>query len=147
MRVFPELAVVAVIAGAGLALWFETSLNSAWPLLLLGLAAVALAVALKVLGLPAAPLVLGAALALGAWRGELAAESSIPLVPDGPTEITVIVTDAPSVSGSRVRFRSEVVANQSNEPGSVPTGTSLLVYTLPPPDSGGKAPSATYALR
>ena len=140
MRLFPELAVAAVIAGAGLALWFDTSLNSGWPLLMLGLAAVALAVALKVIGLPAAPLVLGAALALGAWRGELTAASSIPLVPDGPTEVTVIVTDAPSVSGSRVRFGGEVVANHSDEPSSVPAGTNLLVHTLPPPDLAADRP-------
>ena len=140
MRIFPELAVVAVIAGAGLTLWFDTSFSSAWPLLMLGLAAVALAVGLKVTGLPAAPVILGAALVLGAWRGELAAESSVPLVPDGPTEVTVIVTDAPNMSGSRVRFRGEVVANQSNAPGSVPAGTSLLVHTLPPPDLAAKRP-------
>ena len=138
MRIFPELAVVAVVAGAGLALWFDTSLRSPWPLLMLGLGAVAMAVALKVTGLPAAPVVLAAALALGAWRGELAADSSIPLVPDGPTEVMVMVTDAPSMSGSRLRFRGEVVANQSHAPGSVPAGTGLLVYALPPPDLAAK---------
>ena len=116
----------------------DISLGSAWPLLMLGLAALALAVALKVIGLPAAPVVLSAALVLGAWRAELVADASIPLVPDGPTEVTVIVTDAPTVSGSRVRFRGEVVANQSESPGSVPVGTGLLVHALPPPDLAAK---------
>lgn len=115
MRIFPELAVIAVVAGAGLA-------------------ALALAVALKVVGLPAAPLILSAALVLGAWRAELVADASMPLVPDGPTEVTVIVADAPTVSGSRARFRGEVVANPTQERGSVPSGTGLLVYALPPPD-------------
>lgn len=138
MRIFPELAVAAVIAGAGLALWFDISLGSAWPLLMLGLSALALAVALKVIGLPAAPIVLSAALVLGAWRAELVADASMPLVPDGPTEVMVIVTDAPTVSGSRVRFRGEVVANPTQERGSVPVGTSLLVYALPPPDLAAK---------
>jgi len=138
MRIFPELAVAAVIAGAGLALWFDISLGSAWPLLMLGLGALALAVALKVIGLPAAPVVLSAALVLGAWRAELVADASMPLVPDGPTEVTVIVTDAPTVSGSRVRFRGEVLANPAQKRGSVPVGTGLLVYALPPPDLAAK---------
>ena len=140
MRIFPELAVAAVIAGAGLALWFDISLDSAWPLLMLGLTALALAVALKVIGLPAAPLILSAAVVLGAWRAELVADASMPLVPDGPTEVTVIVTDAPTVSGSRVRFRGEVVANPTQVRGSVPVGTGLLVYALPPPDLVAKRP-------
>ena len=134
MRIFPELAVVAVVAGAGLTLWFDTALGSPWPLLMLGLAAVALAVGLKVAGIPAAPVVLGAALILGAWRGELVADTSAPLVPEGPTAVTVIVSDAPTASGSRVRFRGEVVADHTREPGGVPVGTGLLVYALPPPD-------------
>ena len=138
MRIFPELAVIAVIAGAGLALWLDISLGSAWPLLMLGLGALALAVALKVIGLPAAPVVLSAALVLGAWRAELVADASMPLVPDGPTEVTVIVTDAPTLSGSRVRFSGEVVANPAQKRGSVPVGTGLLVYALPPPDLAAK---------
>ncbi len=138
MRIFPELAVIAVIAGAALALWFDTSLGSALPLLMLGLAAVALAVGMRVIGLPAAPLVLGAALVLGAWRGEMVADVSAPVVPTGPTEITVFVTDAPTVSGSRTRFRGEVVAGAAGETGSVPVGTNLLVYALPPPDLAAK---------
>ena len=140
MRIFPELAVVAVIAGAGLALWSDISLGSAWPLLLLGLGALALAVALKVIGLPAAPVALSAALILGVWRAELVADASIPLAPDGPTEVTVIVSDAPTLSGSRVRFRGEVVANPTQQRGSVPVGTGLLVYALPPPDLAAKRP-------
>ena len=138
MRIFPELAVIGVIAGAGLALWFDISLGSAWPLLMLGLGALALAVALKVIGMPAAPVVLSAALVLGAWRAELVADASMPLAPDGPTEVTVIVADAPTASGSRVRFRGEVVANPTQERGSVPVGTGLLVYALPPPDLAAK---------
>ena len=134
MRTFPELAVAAVIAGVGLALWFDTDLVSPWPLLMLGLAAVALAVGLKVAGIPAAPVVLGAALILGAWRGELAADTSAPPVPEGPAAVTVLVSDTPTASGSRVRFRGEVVADPMREPGSVPVGTGLLVYALPPPD-------------
>ena len=134
MRTFPELAVAAVIAGAGLTLWFDTALGSPWPLLMLGLAAVALAVGLKAVGLPAAPLVLGAALILGAWRGELVADTSAPLIPEGPAAVTVIVSDAPTASGSRVRFRGEVVADPTRETGSVPVGTGLLVYALTPPD-------------
>ena len=138
MRIFPELAVIAVIAGAGLALWLDISLGSAWPLLMLGLGALALAVALKVTGLPATPVVLSAALVLGAWRAELVADASMPLVPDGPTEVTVIVTDAPTLSGNRVRFSGEVVANPAQKRGSVPVGTGLLVYALPPPDLAAK---------
>ena len=138
MRIFPEFAAVAFIAGAGLALWFDTSLGSAWPLLMLALVALALAAALKVIGLPVAPVVLGAALILGAWRAELVADAAMPLAPEGPTEVTVIVADAPTVSGSRVRFRGEVVADQSGSPGSVPVGTGLLAYALPPPDLAAK---------
>ena len=123
-----------MIAGAGLALWFDTSLGSPWPLLTLGLAAVALAAGLKVAGLPAAPVVLGAALVLGAWRGELVADTSASLVAEGPTAVTVIVSDAPTASGSRLRFRGEVVSDPSRDPGSVPVGTGLLVYALPPRD-------------
>ena len=123
-----------MIAGVGLTLWFDTALGSPWPLLMLGLAAVALAVGLKVAGIPAAPVVLGAALILGAWRGELAADTSAPLVPEGPAAVTVLVADAPTASGSRVRFRGEVAADPMREPGSVPVGTGLLVYALPPPD-------------
>lgn len=134
MRIFPELAVVVVIAGAGLTLWFDTTLGSPWPLLALGLAGVALAIGLKVLGVPAAPVVLGAALVLGAWRGELVADTSVPLVPSGPAEVTAIVSDAPTVSGSRVRFIGEVISDQARSSGSVPAGTYLMVYALPPPD-------------
>ncbi len=134
MRIFPELAVVAVIAGVGLALWYDAPLGSARPLLMLGLAAVALAVGLKVMGLPAAPVVLGAALVLGAWRGESVADASAPIVPTGPTEVTVIVSDAPAISGSRVRFRAEVLADAADQHGSVPVGSNLLVYALPPSD-------------
>ena len=134
MRIFPELAIVAAIAGVALALWFDTPLGSPWPLLMLGLAAVALAVAMRAIGLPVAPLVLSAALVLGTWRGEMVADVSAPVVPTGPTEVTVFVADAPTISGSRTRFRGEVVADEAGEPGSVPTGTNLLVYALPPPD-------------
>ena len=134
MRIFPELAVVGVIAGAGLALWYDAPLGSARPLLMLGLAAVALAVGLKVMGLPAAPVVLGAALVLGAWRGESVADASAPIVPTGPTEVTVIVSDAPAISGSRVRFRAEVLPDASDQHGSVLVGSNLLVYALPPSD-------------
>ena len=141
MRIFPELAVAAVIAGAGLALSFETALGTPWPLLMLGLGALALAVALKMIGLPAAPVILGAALVLGAWRGEMVADVSLPLAPDGPTEITVMVADAPTATGTWVRFRGEVVADQARQPGSVPVGTGLLAYTLPPSDLvDGRAP-------
>ena len=62
MRVFPELAAVAVIAGVGIALWFDIALGSPWPLIMLGLGALALAVGIRMIGLPAAPVVLGAAL-------------------------------------------------------------------------------------
>ena len=134
MRLFPDLAVVAGIAGAGLTLWFDLSLASAWPLLMLGLAAVALAAGLKVIGIPAAPVVLAAALILGAWRGESAGDASVPVVPTGPTNVTVTVSDAPVLSGSRVRFRGQVVAVQTHEYGSVPAGTNLLAYALPPSD-------------
>lgn len=134
MRLFPEITVVAAITGAGLVLWFGAPLGSPRPLLMIGLAAVALAVGLRVIGIPAAPMVLVAALVLGAWRGELVADASVPIVPTGPTVVTVIVLDAPVVSGSRVRFRGEVVSDEAEEYGSVPTGTNLLVYALPPSD-------------
>ena len=134
MRIFPELAVVAVIVGVGIALWFDVALGSPWPLLMLGLAALALAVGLKVIGLPAAPIVLGAALVLGVWRGELVSDAPASWVSEGPARVSVLVSDAPTASGSRVRFRGQVVADQEISPGSVPIGTNLLVYALPPPD-------------
>lgn len=134
MRVFPDLTAVAVIGGVGLALWFDIALASALPLLMLGLAALALAVGFRVIGLPAAPVVLGAAMVLGAWRGEMVGDASPPLIPTGPTEVTVIVSDAPTLSGSRVRFRGRVIADPDQVSGSVPTGSSLLVHTLPPPE-------------
>ena len=134
MRIFPDLTAVAVIGGVGLALWFDLALASALPLLMLGLAALALAVGLKVVGFPAAPVVLGAALVLGAWRGEMVTDASVPLIPTGPTEVTVIVSDAPTLSGSRVRFRGEVIPHPAHASASVPIGSSLLVHTLPPPD-------------
>ncbi len=134
MRTFPELAVVAAIVGVGLTLWFGTALGSPWPLLMLGMAAVAVAVGLKVTGIPAAPVVLAAALILGAWRGELVDGTSVPVVPEGPAAVTIIVADAPTASGSRVRFRGQVVTDPTRDPGSVPVGTGLLVYALPPPD-------------
>ena len=141
MRVFPELAAVAVVTGAGLGLWLDIALSSPWPLLMLGLAALVLAVGLRLIGVPAAPVVLGAALVLGAWRGELVADASVPIVPTGPTEVTVFVSDAPTLAGTRVRFRGTVIDDPARLPGNVPVGTNLLVHTLPPPDLvAGRAP-------
>lgn len=134
MRLFPDLAAVAAICGAGLATWSGVTLGSPWPLLLAGLGAVVLAACLRAVGIPAAPMVLAAAVLLGAWRGGMAGDTSVALVPTGPTKVTVVVSDAPVISGSRVRFRGTVVADQSGEHGSVPDGVSLLVHTLPPAD-------------
>ena len=146
MRIFPELAVVVVIVGAGLTLWSDTTLGSPWTLLALGLAGVALAIGFKVIGVPVTPVVLGAALVLGAWRGELVADTSVPLVPSGPTEVTVMVSDAPTVSGSRVRFIGEVIPDPGRSSGSVPAGTRLLIHSLPPPDlvAGRTPPHLRY---
>lgn len=134
MRLFPELAVASAICGAGVALWSGVSLGSPWPLLLMGLAVVAVAVGFRVVGIPAAPIVLAGALVLGMWRGELAAGPSAPTVPAGPAAVTVMVSDAPVASGGRVRFYGTVVGDPSGGYGSVPVGVGLLVYTLPPPD-------------
>lgn len=134
MRLFPELAVAAAICGVGAALWSGVSLGSPWPLLLMGLVAVVVALGLRVVGIPSGPMILAAALMLGAWRGELAADPSAPTVPTGPADVTVMVSDAPAASGGRVRFHGTVVGDPSQGYGSVPPGTGLLVYTLPPPD-------------
>ena len=141
MRLFPEFAVAAAICGVGVALWPGVSLGSPWPLLMIGLAAVAVAVGFRAVGLPAGPVILAAALVLGAWRGEMAPEPSLPAVPSGPTAVTVMVSDAPAASGGRVRFRGTVVDDTTEGYGSVPVGAGLLVYTLPPPDLVAARPS------
>ena len=133
MRLFPELTLTAVVAGVGLGIWLNLALPSAWPLLALGLAILAAVLAMRLLRLPAGPVALAGILLLGAWRGETAAPPALPIVPVGSdVGVTVLVTDAPTVSGSRVRFRGRVVAAGAATPGSVPTATNLLVYALPP---------------
>ena len=132
MRLFPELTMAALVAGVGLGLWLNPSLPSALPLLMLGLAALAVGIALRSLRLPVGPVIITTVLLLGVWRGVSASPPSLPIVPTGPVEnLQVEITDAPTGSGSRFRFRGRVVT-AADSGGSVPSGTNLLVYALPP---------------
>ena len=133
MRLFPEATLAAVVAGVGLGLWLNLPLSSALPLLLLGLAALAVAVGLRALRFPAGPVILAAALLLGAWRGVSSYPPELPIVPAGPVaDLPVVITDAPTRSGGRFRFRGRVETSDQSTGGSVPDGTNLLVYAMPP---------------
>ena len=135
MRVFPEPALAALVGGIGLGVWLDTSSVSPWPLLMLALAGLALAAALRLLRLPAAPVLLAAVLLVGVWRAELASATAeaAPAVTSADAAAVVRITDAPAPSpGGRYRFRATVVAAGDGVPGSVPVGTGLLVYALPP---------------
>lgn len=135
MRLFPELTLAAFVAGVALGLGLDLPLPSPWPLLLLTLAAAAAAIGLKALRLPAGPMLLAAVLLLGLWRAEVATPPPLPAVPAGSAvSVTVLITDAPAPSGSRLRFRGRVVASAAGRYSSVPAGTNLLVYALPPPE-------------
>ena len=133
MRLIPELILTALIAGAGLGIWVDPSLPSALPLLLLFLAALLAAVGCRLFGVPAGPVLLAAALIFGVWRAESAEASPSPVALTG-TSMTaaVVITDAPTPSGSGYRFRGGVMADADGGPGSLPVGTNLLVYSLPP---------------
>ena len=133
MRLIPEAILTALIAGAGLGIWVDPSLPSALPLLLLFLAALAAAVGCRLFGVPAGPVLLAAALIFGVWRAESAEASPSPVALTG-TSMTaaVVITDAPTPSGSGYRFRGGVMADADGGPGSLPVGTNLLVYSLPP---------------
>ena len=133
MRLFPELTLAALVAGVGLGLWLDTPLSSARPLLLLTLAAVAIAVGLRLGRLPAGPMLLAAALLFGIWRAEVAHPPALPVIPTGTgISATARIADAPASSGGRYRFRAEVMDSADGRPGNVPVGTNLLVNTLPP---------------
>lgn len=135
MRLFPELTLAALIAGVALGLWLDTPLPSPWPVLALGLAALAIAAGLGALRWPSGPVILAAVLLFGVWRAEAAAPPSLPLVPTGSDlGATLMVADAPTPSGSRFRFRARVVASDAADHGSLPAGTNLLVYAPPPPE-------------
>lgn len=135
MRLFPDLVLAALVAGVGLALWLDVPLSSSRPLLLLTLAAVVVAVVFRLWRLPAGPMLLAAALLFGLWRAEAAHPPALPTIPTGAeVSATVRITDAPTSSGGRYRFRAQVTANPDGSVGHVPAGTNLLVYTLPPDD-------------
>ena len=133
MRLFPDLTLAALVAGVGLGLRLDVPLSSALPLLLLTLAAVVVAVVFRLWRLPAGPILLAAALLFGLWRAEAAQPAPLPVVPTGAdVSLTARVTDAPTPSGGRYRFRAQVIADADERPGPVPAGTNLLVYALPP---------------
>ena len=133
MRLFPDLALAALVTGVGLGLWWDVPLSSTLPLLLLTLAAVMVAIVLRLWRLPAGPMLLAAALLFGFWRAEAASPPALPVIPTGAeVSATVRITDAPAPSGGRYRFRAQVAANPEGGTGHVPAGTNLLVYALPP---------------
>ncbi len=133
MRLFPDLALAALVAGVGLGLWLDTPLASARPLLLLMLAAIAIAVVLRLSRVPAGPVLVAVALLFGLWRAEAAHPPALPTIPTGSeVNATVQITDAPAPSGGRYRFRAQVISDSAEGPGHVPSGTNLLVHALPP---------------
>ena len=133
MRLVPDLILAALVAGVGVGVWFGWPQSSALPLLLLALAASGFALALRLFGLPAGPTLLAAAVIFGVWRAESADALPLPLIPTGPSiAATVQIVDAPETSGSRYRFRGEVISDAGGEPSGLPVGANLLVYTLPP---------------
>ncbi len=133
MRLVPDLILAALVAGVGVGVWFGWPQSSAWPLLMLALGASGFALAFRLFGLPAGPMLLAAALIFGVWRAESAAEPALPAVLTGSNiTATVLIADTPETSGSRYRFRGRVVADAYGGPSSIPTGANLLVYTLPP---------------
>ena len=133
MRLVPDLILAGLIAGVGVGVWFGWPQASALPLLLLALAALGFALALRLFGLPAGPMLLAAAFLFGVWRAESAGEPALPAVLTGSNiTATVVIADAPETSGSRHRFRGRVASDADGGAGSLPTGANLLVYTLPP---------------
>ncbi len=133
MRLVPELALSALIAGVGIGIGVDPELPSALPLLLLALAALAVAVGLRLSGVPAGPALLAAALIFGVWRSEVAERPGFPAVPSGSNiTATVMINDAPAVSGGRYRFQAEAIPDPDGGLKSLPVGTNLLVYSLPP---------------
>ena len=133
MRLVPDLILAALVAGVGVGVWFDWPQTSALPLLLLALAALGFALASRLLGLPAGPMLLAGVLIFGVWRAESADASPLPLIPTGSSiAATVQVADAQETSGSRYRFRGRVVADAGGEASGLPVGANLLVYALPP---------------
>ena len=119
----------------GLAVWLKAPSGAPIAVLLLGLAALTLAVGLRQLRLPAAPMLVAAALLLGFWRVEASPAPTLPIVPTGAdVTVTLIVTDAPESAGSRLRFRGRALVADDPLQSDVPAGTNLQVYTLPPPE-------------
>ena len=133
MRLVPDLILAALVAGVGVGVWFGWPQSSALPLLLLSLAALGFALAFRLFGLPAGPMLLAAALLFGVWRAESSAEPVLPALLTGSNvTATVLIADAPATSDSRYRFRGRVVTDANSGPSSFPTGVNLLVYALPP---------------
>ena len=133
MRLVPDLILAALVAGVGVGVWFGWPQPSAWPLLLLGLAALGFALAFRLFGLPAGPMLLAAALVFGVWRAESATAPPLPPIPTGSSVAAIVlIADAPESSGGRYRFRGRVVADADGGQSSLPVGANLLVYTLPP---------------
>lgn len=133
MRLVPDLILAALVAGVGVGVWFGWPQPSAWPLLLLALGALGFALAFRLFGLPAGPMLLAAALLFGVWRAESAAEPTPLTVLTGSNiTTTMLIADAPETSGSGYRFRGEVVSDAGSGVSTLPAGANLLVYTLPP---------------
>ena len=145
MRVFPEPALAALVGGIGLGVWLDTPPEAPRILLLLALAGLALAAGLRLLRLPAAPVLLAALLLAGVWRAEAAEATAVaaaPVVTGADAVAAVRITDAPAAApGGRYRFRAVAVDTGDGIPGSVPAGTGLLVYALPPGElTAGRTP-------
>ena len=142
MRLFPELVLAAFCAGVAASAWLVSWTTSPLPLLLMALTAFASAVVMRAARLPVGPVLLAAALLLGFWRAEAAADTAMPIVPvGGDVAATLLVDDAPEpVSAGRVRFRASVVPGPAHRTDNVPHGTKLLVYVLPPDELVNRRP-------
>lgn len=156
MRLFPDLTLAAFVAGIAAAHWLVDWTAPPLPLLLLALAAVVVAVVLRLLRWPAGPMLLAAALLMGCWRAEAAPESLPPVLPTGnDLTATLVVADAPQIIGSRIRFHGRVVAPGDGDMAgatpadSIPAGVGLLVYAFPPADLAAQraAPYLRYGDR
>ncbi len=136
MRLFPELTLAAFVAGIGLATWLVNWPAPAGALLLIAAAGAVGAVVLRLLRLPAGPVLLATALLLGLWRAESAPAPALPIVPLGAdVSATVVVTAAPyAIGNGLIRFEGSVIASDAADSDSVPSDTSLLVYARPPDD-------------
>ena len=143
MRLFPDLTLAAFVAGVAAAHWLADGTAPPLPLLLLALSALVAAVVLRLLRWPAGPMLLAAALLLGWWRAESVPEPLPSVIPTGSNLTAMLeVSDAPQVTGSRIRFQGRVIAPPDGEPaGSIPAGVGLLVYAWPPAETVAQRPA------